>query len=177
MGRNSWLCLTHLWSPIISVAFATVRFEILRRHLVAKLFQGNSHLMFNHLMGRRHRQGFVDDLYKNRVWPFRDVDLSRSQLLEIARANSENDSNLGERIKTRISDEVLLRGRHYIFLKDKLSGISSVASRKGPVDLGTGWNWLHSRWRTGELWQGSIWSHFWARREGRQEGKDRLTSP
>ena len=62
--------------------------------------------MFNHLMGRRHRQGFVDDLYKNRVWPFRDVDLSWSQLLEIAKGNAENDSNLGERIKTRISNEV-----------------------------------------------------------------------
>ena len=67
-------------------------------------------MMFNHLMGRRHRQGFVDDLYKNRVWPFSDVDLSRSQLLEIARANAENDSNLGQRIKTRRSDEVLLSG-------------------------------------------------------------------
>ena len=72
-------------------------------------------MMFSHLMGRRHRQGFVDDLYKNRRWPFSNVDLSQSQLLEIATANAENNSNLSERIKTRRSDEVLLRRRNNIF--------------------------------------------------------------
>ena len=131
-------------------------------------------MMFSHLMGRRHRQGFVDDLYKNRVWPFSDVDLSQSQLLEIAKANAENDSNLSERIKTRRSDEVLLKRRNSNFLTDKFSGISSLATRKSSLDFGTGWNWVHSRWRKGELRQGSLW-----RREEGLEGNTwlHLASP
>ena len=73
--------------------------------------------MFNHLMSRGHRQGFVEHLYKNRHWPFRDIDLSRSQLLEIASANAENNGNLAERIKTRRSDEVFLE-RIYVLFPD-----------------------------------------------------------
>ena len=99
--------------------------------------------MFDHLMSRRHRQGFVEHLYKNRRWPFRDIDLSRSKLLEIATANAENNCNLGERIKTRRSDEVFLERISYS-LKAIFSGISSLASRQGSLDPGKGWHWLHS---------------------------------
>ena len=99
--------------------------------------------MFNHLMSRGHRQEFVEHLYKSRPWPFPDIVLSRSQLLEIAIANAENNGNLGERIKTRRSDEVVLE-RISFSLKDKVSGVSSLASRQGSLDPGKGRQWLHS---------------------------------
>ena len=64
--------------------------------------------MYNHLLGKVHRQNFVEEKYKRRHWPFHHLDLSRSQLLEIAKDNAENNCNLGERIKTRKSDEVFM---------------------------------------------------------------------
>ena len=64
--------------------------------------------MYNHILGRVHRQKFVEDKYKRRRWPFHHLDLSRNQLLEIAKDCAENNCNLGKMIKTRKSDEVFL---------------------------------------------------------------------
>ena len=105
-------------------------------------------MMFHHLMSRRHRQRFVDQLYKNRRWPFRNIDLSPSQLLEIADANAENKADLDKKIKTRRSDEVFLERTPPTLspspLKAKFSGIPGLASRKGSLDPGKGRHWLHS---------------------------------
>ena len=64
--------------------------------------------MYNHLLGKVHRQKYTEEKYKRRRWPFHHVDLSRNQLLEIAKDNAENNCNLGERIKTRKWDEVFI---------------------------------------------------------------------
>ena len=58
--------------------------------------------MFSHIMGHRHRQMFVETLYKDDPTV---LDLSQSNLLSYARRHAENGDNLNERIKTRRSDE------------------------------------------------------------------------
>ena len=58
--------------------------------------------MFSHIMGHRHRQMFVETLYKDDP---KVLDLSQSDLLSYARRHAENGDNLNDRIKTRRSDE------------------------------------------------------------------------
>ena len=86
--------------------------------------------MFTHLMSGRHRQHFVEHLYKNRQWPFHDIELSQRKLLEIAKEHAENKANLGEKIKTRKSDEVFLE-RNSFSLKDKISRLTRPGLQAG----------------------------------------------
>ena len=67
-------------------------------------FQGIANGMFSHLMGHRHRQRFVEEIYKDD--PSRVMDLSQSDLLKYARKHSENNDDLGKKIRLRRSDEV-----------------------------------------------------------------------
>ena len=60
--------------------------------------------MFSHIMGHKHRQMFVEELYKDDP---KVIDLSQSELLSYARRYAENGDNLNDRIKTRRSDEVI----------------------------------------------------------------------
>ena len=60
--------------------------------------------MFSHLMGQRHRQRFVEEIYKDD--PSRVMDLSQGDLLKYARNHNENGDDLRKRIRTRRSDEV-----------------------------------------------------------------------
>ena len=71
-----------------------------------KCHKGIASGMLTHLMGRSHRQRFVDQMFKNRPWPFPEVDLSASQLLQLCAKYSENNDDLERRINTRRSDEV-----------------------------------------------------------------------
>ena len=59
--------------------------------------------MFSHIMGYKHRQMFVEELFKDDP---KVLDLSQSELLSYARRYAENGDNLNDRIKTRRSDEV-----------------------------------------------------------------------
>ena len=61
--------------------------------------------MFSHIMGYKHRQMFVEELFKDDP---KVLDLSQSELLSYARRYAENGDNLNDRIKTRRSDEVML---------------------------------------------------------------------
>jgi len=65
--------------------------------------QGIANGMFSHLMGHRHRQRFVEEIYKDD--PSRVMDLSQSDLLKYARKHSENNDDLGKKIRLRRSDE------------------------------------------------------------------------
>jgi len=65
--------------------------------------QGIANGMFSHLMGHRHRQRFVEEIYKDD--PSRVMDLSQGDLLKYARKHSENNDDLGKRIRCRRSDE------------------------------------------------------------------------
>eukprot|EP00092_Neocalanus_flemingeri_P015622 GFUD01016910.1.p1 GENE.GFUD01016910.1~~GFUD01016910.1.p1 ORF type:complete len:552 (+),score=129.19 GFUD01016910.1:89-1744(+) len=65
--------------------------------------QGIANGMFSHLMGHRHRQRFVEAIYKDD--PSRVMDLSQGELLKYARTHNENGDDLGKRIRTRRSDE------------------------------------------------------------------------
>ena len=60
--------------------------------------------MFSHIMGYKHRQMFVEELFKDDP---KVLDLSQSELLSYARRYAENGDNLNDRIKTRRSDEVM----------------------------------------------------------------------
>ena len=64
--------------------------------------------MFNHLLGKVHRQKFVEDKYNRRPWPYDYLDLSQKELLKIAKKYAENSCNLSQRIRTRNSDEVFM---------------------------------------------------------------------
>ena len=57
-------------------------------------------------MGHKHRQKFVDEVYKDD--PARVMDLSQGDLLKYARKHNENGSDLKKLIRTRMSDEVIL---------------------------------------------------------------------
>lgn len=59
--------------------------------------------MFSHIMGYKHRQMFVEEIFKDDP---KVLDLSQSELLSYARRYAENGDNLNDRIKTRRSDEV-----------------------------------------------------------------------
>ena len=61
--------------------------------------------MFSHIMGYKHRQMFVEELFKDDP---KVLDLSQSELLSYARRYAENGDNLNERIQTRRGDEVML---------------------------------------------------------------------
>jgi len=65
--------------------------------------QGIANGMFSHIMGHRHRQRFVEEIYKDD--PSRVMDLSQGDLLKYARKHNENGDDLGKRIRTRRSDE------------------------------------------------------------------------
>jgi len=65
--------------------------------------QGIANGMFSHLMGHRHRQRFVEEIYKDD--PSRVMDLSQGDLLKYARKHNENGDDLGKRIRCRRSDE------------------------------------------------------------------------
>ena len=58
--------------------------------------------MFSHIMGYKHRQQFVEEIYKD---DSSVLGLSQSELLSHARRHAENGDDLKERIKTRRSDE------------------------------------------------------------------------
>ena len=60
--------------------------------------------MFSHIMGYKHRQMFVEEIFKDDP---KVLDLSQSELLSYARRFAENGDNLNDRIKTRRSDEVM----------------------------------------------------------------------
>ena len=60
--------------------------------------------MFSHIMGYKHRQMFVEEIFKDDP---KVLDLSQSELLSYARRYAENGDNLNDRIKTRRSDEVM----------------------------------------------------------------------
>lgn len=64
--------------------------------------KGIANGMFSHIMGYKHRQQFVEEIYKD---DHNVLDLSQSELLGHARRHAENGDNLNERIKTRRSDE------------------------------------------------------------------------
>ena len=123
----------------------TVRFEIFfAEEKVAVLFQGISHGMFSHLLSSGHRQRFVEELFKRKPWPFHDLYLSRSQLLEIAKKHAENKSNLDNKIKTRRSDEVFQGRIFFPRLTNPFPGVPSLASWKGTLDPGKGRHRMHS---------------------------------
>jgi len=65
--------------------------------------QGIANGMFSHLMGHKHRQRFVEEIYKED--PSRVMDLSQGDLLKYARIHNENGDDLGKRIRCRRSDE------------------------------------------------------------------------
>ena len=145
IGRNSWLCQIPPLSPFTSAVSVTVRFEIfLAEERVAVLFQGISHGMFSHLLSSSHRQRFVEELFKSKPWPFYDLDLNRSQLLEIAKKYAENKSSLGKKIETRRSDEVFQGRIFFPRLTNPFPGVPSLASWKGTLDPGKGRHRMHS---------------------------------
>ena len=82
---------------MINSSKATVLFVILN--------QGIANGMFSHIMGYKHRQMFIEEIYKESNLA-EVLDLSQSQLLDYARKHAENGDNLNEKIKTRRSDEV-----------------------------------------------------------------------
>ena len=62
--------------------------------------------MFSHIMGYKHRQEFVRKIHEDTPDAERMMDLSQSDLLELARKYSENKDNLHDKIRCRRSDEV-----------------------------------------------------------------------
>ena len=72
--------------------------------------KGIANGMFSHIVGYKHRQAFVEELYKDN--PSHVLDLSQKELLEYARKNAENTFDLSVKIKTRRCDEV-----SYYFLR------------------------------------------------------------
>lgn len=66
--------------------------------------KGIANGMFSHIMGYKHRQMFIEEIYKESNLA-EVLDLSQSQLLDYARKHAENGDNLNEKIKTRRSDE------------------------------------------------------------------------
>ena len=73
-------------------------------YMLLLVSQGIANGMFSHLMGHRHRQRFVEEIYKED--PSRVMDLSQGDLLKYARKHNENGDDLGKRIRSRRSDEV-----------------------------------------------------------------------
>ena len=68
-------------------------------------YQGIANGMFSHIMGYRHRQMYVEEMYPDDAGV---LDLTQKELLNYARKHAENGDNLNDRIKTRRSDEVRL---------------------------------------------------------------------
>ena len=65
--------------------------------------KGNANGMLSHILGKTHRQAFVEEINKDD--PRRVLDLSQSQLLSYAMKYAENSSNLREKIRTVLSDQ------------------------------------------------------------------------
>ena len=56
-------------------------------YMLLLVSQGIANGMFSHLMGQRHRQRFVEEIYKED--PSRVMDLSQGDLLKYARKHNE----------------------------------------------------------------------------------------
>ena len=69
--------------------------------LIILVLQGIANGMFSHIMGFKHRQRFVEEMFKDK--PEKTVNLSQHDLLRYARRFAENDET--SKIDSRNSDE------------------------------------------------------------------------
>jgi hypothetical protein len=104
--------------------------------------------MFSHVMGHKHRQRFVEEIYKDD--PSRVMDLSQGDLLKYARTHNENGDDLGKRIRSRRSDEV---GCGQCLLQNNIKYLPGIpmATRQSSLGPGEGRDRDTTRWGEGEL--------------------------
>ena len=109
LSKSGSPCLIQRWSLTTSVGSVVTRWAKLIENSVINITQsfstqGIANGMFSHIMGYKHRQMFVEEMFKDDP---KVLDLSQSELLSYARRYAENGDNLNDRIKTRRSDEVM----------------------------------------------------------------------